>query len=160
MSTSDEIATPHLLRAEAIARLPEQVQQHPLNAEATRHTRSLSDALGLQRLGLHLVRVRPGDESTEFHFHHLDEEFVYILAGRGLAEIGEAQHEVGAGDFMGFTAPSLPHVMRNPFDEDLVYLMGGQRSAFDITDYPRRRKRLFRHGRSLQVVDSDAIDTL
>ncbi|MBI3992805.1 MAG: cupin domain-containing protein [Candidatus Lambdaproteobacteria bacterium] len=160
MSASDNTATPHLLRAEAIARMPEQVQRHPLNDRAVRHTRSLSDALGLQRLGLHLVRVEPGDETTEYHFHHLDEEFLYILSGRGIAEIGEAQHEVGPGDCMGFTAPSLPHVMRNPFDEPLVYFMGGQRSAFDITDYPRRRKRLFRHGRSLQVVDIDAIDTL
>jgi len=32
-----------------------------------------------------------------------------------------------AGDFMGFPAPSVGHHLRNPFDADLIYLMGGDR---------------------------------
>jgi len=30
---------------------------------------------------------------------------------------------------MGFTAPSLPHCLKNPFEVDLVYLMGGKRRS-------------------------------
>ena len=59
-----------------------------------RHTRSLGDQLGLTDLGVHLVRVEPGHDSTQFHFHHQDEEFLYILEGSGIAEIGdEIVHE-------------------------------------------------------------------
>jgi uncharacterized cupin superfamily protein len=54
---------------------------HLLNPRAIRNQRSLGDAVGLQDLGIHLVRVEPGDESTEYHTHHCDEEFVYILSG-------------------------------------------------------------------------------
>lgn len=135
--------TPHLLTAEQIAAMPEVAKQHPLNSQAVRHTRSISDALGLTRIGVHLVRVEPGHETTQFHFHHQEEEFIYILAGRGVAEIGDRQIDVGAGDFMAFTAPSLPHALKNPFDQDLVYLMGGERSSFDICDYPRLQQRLY-----------------
>jgi uncharacterized cupin superfamily protein len=134
----------HLLKAKDIKAMQETVKVHGLNPKAVRHTKSLSDLLGMSHLGIHLVRVEPGKETTQFHFHHQEEEFLYIISGRGLAEIGDEQVEVGPGDFMGFSAPSLPHTMTNPFEEDLVYLMGGERRSFDICDYPRLQKRLFR----------------
>ncbi|MEO0801526.1 MAG: GNAT family N-acetyltransferase [Cyanobacteria bacterium J06642_2] len=144
---------PHLLTADDIAAMPERATAHPLNPQAVRHRRALSDALNLQRLGLHLVRVKPGFETTQFHFHHHEEEFLYILAGRGIAEVSDRQVEVGPGDLLAFAAPSAPHAMRNPFAEDLVYLMGGERRAFDLCDYPRLRKRLIRASGDRWLVD-------
>ncbi len=48
---------------------------------------------------------------------------------------------------MAFTRESLPHSLHNPHDEDLVYLMGGNRSPIDICDYPRIGRRMYRtHG--------------
>jgi uncharacterized cupin superfamily protein len=145
---------PHpLLTAKAIAAMPEKRFVHTLNAKAVRHTRSLGDALGLTTIGIHLVRVEPGGETTEFHFHHQDEEWLYILSGRGVAEIGDERFEVAAGDFMGFVAESLPHAMRNPYGEDLVYLMGGARCPIDICDYPRLGKRRYRVNGVNEFVD-------
>ncbi|MCB1645490.1 MAG: cupin domain-containing protein, partial [Pseudomonadales bacterium] len=113
-----------LLKAAAIAALPETVNVHQFNANAIRHTRSLGDLLGLEKIGIHLVRVETGHDSTQFHTHHCDEEFLYILSGRGIAEIGNESVAVTAGDFMGFSTHSLPHNLHNPYPEDLVYLMG------------------------------------
>lgn len=146
-------SVPHLLKASELEKMPETVKVHGLNSNAVRHTKSLSDAVGMMRLGIHLVRVEPGKETTQFHFHHQEEEFIYIIDGRGIAEIGEETIEVEAGDFLGFTAPSLPHSMKNTFDVDLVYLMGGERSNFDICDYPRVKKRLYRANGERQLVD-------
>lgn len=98
----------------------------------------------MTQIGIHLVRVEPGKKTTQFHFHHQEEEFIYIISGRGIAEIGESEFFVEVGDFMVFTAPSLPHCMKNPFEIDLVYLMSGERRNFDVCDYPRLKKRLFR----------------
>jgi uncharacterized cupin superfamily protein len=146
---------PHLLQANDIKAMPEIVKVHGLNPTAVRHTKSLSDAVGMTQMGIHLVRVEPGKETTQFHFHHQEEEFIYIISGRGIAEIGESEFLVEAGDFMGFTAPSLPHCMKNPFEVDLVYLMGGERRNFDICDYPRLKKRLFRVNGERKLVDWD-----
>lgn len=143
---------PHFLSAITIANLPETVRVHPLNSKAIRHTKSLGDLVGMKNLGFHLVRVAPGDETTEFHCHYQEEEFIYILSGRGMAQIGEQEIEVAAGDFMGFTAPSLPHGMTNPFAEDLVYLMGGQRLDTDTVDYNHLEKRQFRLHSDRQLV--------
>lgn len=153
MENNTQSSIPHLLKASDIKAMPETVKVHGLNSNAVRHTKSLGDAVGMAQLGIHLVRVEPGQETTQFHFHHQEEEFIYIISGRGIAEIGEEQFEIEAGDFMGFTAPSLPHSIKNPFDIDLVYLMGGERRIFDICDYPRLKKRLFRVNGERKLVD-------
>ncbi len=133
-----------LLTAAAIATMEEIRRVHVLNKRAIRHGKSLGDAVGMTDMGIHLVRIAPGDESTEYHTHYCDEEFVYILSGHGIAEIGARKTKVGPGDFMGFTVKSLPHGLKNPYKEDLVYLMGGTRKAIDISEYPRSRKRAYK----------------
>jgi uncharacterized cupin superfamily protein len=134
-----------LLNAERIAAMQEKRMQHRFNANGVRMTRSLSDACGMVQLGVHLVRLQPGCESTEYHTHRHDEEWLYILSGRATAEIGGRKTEVKAGDFMGFVAGSEPHTMKNESAEDLVYLVGGTRHAYDVVDYPRRGIRSYKY---------------
>ena len=54
---------------------------------------------------------------------------------------------------MGFPTPSVAHHLKNPFDEDLVYIMGGERREVDIADFPRLQKRMFRNGQNVQIAD-------
>jgi uncharacterized cupin superfamily protein len=143
--TSSHLPQP-LLKASEIAALAEDVFVHPLNPKAIRHGKSLGDETGLHHIGIHLVRVEPGHDSTQYHVHQAEEEFIYILAGRGLANLGDDVLEVGPGDFMGFAAGGMAHSLSNPFDEDLVYLMGGMRLDFDICDYPKVNLRMYRRG--------------
>lgn len=135
-----------LLSRQAIAQIPEDVFVHPLNPKAIRHNRPLGQTVGFEHIGVNLIRVAPGDDSTEFHTHQIEEEFIYILSGRGLAQLGDHTVEVGAGDFMGFVAGGLPHALHNPFDQDLVYLAGGLHLEYDICDYPRSNQRMYRTG--------------
>ena len=141
-----------LIRRQEVEALHEQARPHPLDASLVRHTRSLGDAVGLATIGVHLVRLEKGDTSSVLHFHHQDEEWIYILSGSGIANIGDEQHEVGAGDFMGFVAGSVPHNLHNPNADDLVYLVGGNRWPFDVCDYPKIGKRRYRvNGKSVYV---------
>lgn len=147
----------YLIRAEEIPSLAEFAFRHPLNPASEVHMRSLGDLAGLERLGLHVARVPPGKESFAYHFHHVQEEFVYILSGRGVADIGEESYEVGPGDVMVFPAPSPGHHLRNPFDTELVYLMGGQRTAFEVGEFPRLRKKGVWDASGGYVVDMEAV---
>ncbi|HEU0047499.1 MAG TPA: hypothetical protein VFQ43_07835 [Nitrososphaera sp.] len=52
---------------------------------------------------------------------------------------------------MGFPTPSVAHHLRNPSDEDLVYLMGGENLDVEIADFPRLGKRLLRRGDRIEV---------
>ncbi|KAB7738627.1 cupin domain-containing protein [Parvibaculum sedimenti] len=132
--------------AERIAGLTERAHVHQFNSNAIRHTRSLGDLAGFSDMGIHLVRVEPGRDSTEHHFHGQDEEFLFVLSGRGEASIGETTIMVGPGDFLGFTKGSPAHSMHVPAEagEDLVYLMGGTRSPIDVCTYPRAGLRMYR----------------
>ena len=131
----------HLVSAAAAAALTENTFRHPLNPKAEIHLRALSAIAGLERIGLTLARLPPGRESFAYHYHHGEEEFLYVISGRGIAEIGDEAIEVGPGDVMMFPAPSPGHNLRNPFDVDLVYLMGGERRGIEVAEFPRQGKR-------------------
>ncbi len=150
-----------LLTAAAIEKMAFERRRHFVNKKALRLNKSLGDAVGMSEMGVHLVRIKQGDDTTEFHTHYCDEEFVYVLSGRGIAEIGKRKIRVGPGDFMGFTVKSLPHGMTNPYKEDLVYLLGGTRNPIDIVEYPRSRKRGYKFdGRRHLVKFADVDEAL
>ena len=126
---------------------------HPLNPKSEVHGQSLGAAGGMERLGVHLIRVPAGKENFVHHAHHVEEECYFIVSGRGILELGDEEHEVGPGDFVGFGTPSIGHHLRNPFDEDLVYLVAGERARVEVADFPKLGKKIVRVGREAQVVD-------
>jgi uncharacterized cupin superfamily protein len=129
---------------------------HPWNARSEVHGARLGALCGLRRTGVNFVRIPPGKESFIYHTHSYEEEWIYVLGGRGVAEIDGEEHEVGAGDFMGFATPSVAHHLRNPFAEDLVYLVGGEAREFEVADFPRLGRRMLRRGATIEVYPLDA----
>jgi uncharacterized cupin superfamily protein len=145
------------LSAQAIAAMESVKRTHFLNEVAIRSNKSIGDAAGLKNLGVHLITVQPGHRSTEYHFHHYEEECVYVLSGGGTAVIGDQMHKIGAGDFVGHPIDRIPHEMINDGNEPLVCLVIGQRLLQDITDYPRKSKRLYRHSGERSMIDHSDI---
>jgi uncharacterized cupin superfamily protein len=127
---------------------------HPWNPKSRVTGTRMSVLSGLQRIGISKVTVTAGKESFIYHSHHCEEEWLYILSGRGVARIDEQEYEVGPGDFMGFPAPSVAHHLMNPYDEDLVYLMGGETKDVEIADFPDLGKRMLRRGSEIEVFDT------
>ncbi len=146
-----------VLSAQAIAAMNAVQRVHFLNESAVRSNKSIGDAAGLKNLGVHLITVQPGHRSTEYHFHHYEEECIYVLSGHGTAVIGEQSHKVGPGDFMGHPIDHIAHEMINDGAEPLVCLVIGQRLTQDISDYPRKGKRLYRHSGERSLVDMAGI---
>ncbi len=126
---------------------------HPWNPQSLVRAMQLSRSAGLKRAAVNLLTVPAGRESYAYHAHRFEEEWLYILAGRGVARIDGHEYEVGPGDFIGFPTPSAPHQMRNPGPADLVYLAGGENLPFEIADFPELQKRIVRSGDELQVYD-------
>jgi uncharacterized cupin superfamily protein len=113
---------------------------HPQNPLSEVHLSALSRPAGLKRVAVVHARVPAGKESFAYHVHLGDEEWMYVLSGRGVAEIGDAAHELGPGDFLGFPAGGPAHNARAHAGSDLVYLTGGNawsRATLDIVDFPR-----------------------
>ena len=126
---------------------------HPWNPNSQMHGTQLALSVGLKRTGVNFIRVPPGKESYVYHSHQSEEEWIYVLAGKAIALIDDAEYEVNAGDFIGFPAPSVAHHMRNPGPAELVYLVGGENRETDVVEFPTLRKRMERRGKQMDVYD-------
>src|SRR6516162_6603320 len=101
---ADDAQPKPLLTATDIAARAEMPIRHPWNPNSEVYLKHLAHDAGLRRVALTMARVPPGKESFVYHSHERDEEFLFILSGRGRTEIDGRFYEVGPGDFMGFTA--------------------------------------------------------
>jgi len=120
------------------------VFRHPENPLSEIHLFALSRPTGLKRMAVAVSRVPAGKESFVYHLHHHDEEWMYVLSGRGVTEVGEVEHEIGPGDFLGFAPGGPAHNTRALDGEDLVYVQGGDawsRSTIEMVDFPRLKLR-------------------
>lgn len=133
----------HLLSAAAIQALPILHRVHALNPNGVRATRVLGQPVGLSQLGVNIVTLVDGHDSSEYHRHLYEEEAVYVLSGRGTSLIDGSLHAIAAGDFLGFPAGGPAHVLTQAGSEPLVLLVFGQRLAQDVCEYPQQGKRLY-----------------
>jgi uncharacterized cupin superfamily protein len=127
---------------------------HPWNPDSQMHGTQLARSVGLKRTGVNFIRVPAGKESYVYHSHQCEEEWIYVLSGRAIALIDDVEYQVGPGDFIGFPAPSVAHLMRNPGPGDLVYLSGGENREFDVADFPKLGKRMVRTGKQVDIYDA------
>ena len=146
-----------LLTATDIEQLAGDRKVHFLNPNAVRINKSLGDAIGLNHIGVHMIYVEPGRDTTEYHLHHYEEECVYVVSGRATARIGNDYYKISAGDFIGLPRNTVAHSIVNDGDEMLVCLVMGQRLPQDVSDYPNQDKRLYRNNGAWDLVTHHAI---
>jgi uncharacterized cupin superfamily protein len=131
---------------------------HFLNSNARRINKSLGDLTGITGFGFHIIEVEPGYESTELHQHFYEDECVFVLEGEAEATIGDRTHSVKAGDFIGYRANGEAHQLKNTGTGTLRCIVVGQRLDHDVSDYPLKKKRLYRNrGMKWNLVDSSEI---
>jgi GST-like protein len=130
-----------VLRAAEIAR-HEMGWVQKLNPRSKFSGAPLSRIAGFEKVGVSRGRIPPGGEAFAYHAHVREEEWVFVVQGRAKLRVDGEEIEMGAGDFAAFPAPQPPHILTNPFGEDCVYLMGGDRTASpDVLEYPDLGKR-------------------
>lgn len=151
---------PYLVTAEEIEDMKGLDKTHFLNPGAKRINKSLGDLTGLVGLGFHIIEVQTGDETTEYHRHHYEDECVYVLSGEATAVIGKDEFPIKEGDFIGYRKGGMAHTIHNTGDSLLRMIVVGQRLPHDVADYPRKAKRIFRNqGMAWNLVDHEAISS-
>ena len=103
-----------------------------LSAERVR--RRLGDAGGLADFGINLMRLPPGNWSSQRHWHSHEDEFVYVLEGELMLIEDGGETVLRAGDCAAFPKNSGDgHHMINRSDATAVYLEVGSRWPEDVT---------------------------
>ncbi len=148
----------YLMKAAEIDAMEGLAKTHFLNDGAQRINKSLGDVTGLTGLGIHVIEVAPGFETTEYHVHHYEDEAVYVLSGTGTATIGDVDYPISSGDFIGYRKMGLAHTILNSGTETLRILVIGQRLPHDVGDYPRLGQRIYRNeGLAWDLVPHEAM---
>jgi uncharacterized cupin superfamily protein len=107
------------------------------NVVAGRERKRLGNAVALDQFGVNLTRIKPGTSSALRHWHAIEDELVYILAGEVVLVEDGGETVLRAGDAAGFKAGSgNGHHLVNRSDRDAVYLEIGTRSVRDRVVYP------------------------
>ncbi|MEZ5831111.1 MAG: cupin domain-containing protein [Dongiaceae bacterium] len=130
--------------------------RHPLNPNSQAQFFRLSRPTGLQRAHVNLLRVPPGKEAFMLHRHSVQEEWSYIVAGEGTAQIGDEKIKVTAGDFIAFPLNGKAHTIVNTGAGDLVYLTGGEDSPYDVGHFPSINKMIVFKPDGVDLLDQSA----
>jgi uncharacterized cupin superfamily protein len=98
----------------------------------------LGDAAGLTQFGVNLLRLPPGQWTAHRHWHHHEDEFVYVLEGEVVLVTDAGEEILTAGDCAGFKAGEANgHHLQNRSDSEAVLLeVGSRHPGGDGAEYP------------------------
>ncbi len=98
----------------------------------------LGDAAGLTQFGVNLLRLPPGQWSSQRHWHAAEDEFVHVLEGEVVLVTDAGEEILRAGDSAGFKAGEPDgHHLQNRSDSEAVLLeIGSRRPSEEAVDYP------------------------
>ena len=101
---------------------------------ADRIRQRLGNAGGLRDFGINLMRLPPGNWSSQRHWHNHEDEFVYVLEGELTLIEDEGETLLRAGDCAAFAKDTgNGHHMINRSRTTAVYLEVGSRQPADVT---------------------------
>ncbi len=104
--------------------------------------RFMARATGLKQIGASLYELPPGKKNWPLHFHHANDEAFYFLSGRGIMRLGDEEHPVRPGTFVGCPRgdPGGAHQVINTGKDRLVFLCVSGMQEPDVTEYPEQGK--------------------
>ena len=95
--------------------------------------KALCDVGGRARVGVGLLELPCGSNTRPAHWHSLEEEQLFVIAGQGTLHLGDARYPLRPGSYVCFPAgQAVPHYLENTGDVPLRYLMIGERHADDV----------------------------
>ncbi len=128
------------IRAETVdAKTGQTIYPEPFrHVVAARTKRKLGDVFGLKSFGVNLTHLEPGAASALYHWHTIQDEFVFVLEGTATVLNGDGEYELEAGDCIGFKAGNeVAHQVMNRTNKRVTYLEIGDRMPGDGGGYPR-----------------------
>lgn len=100
-------------------------------------TKELGKSAGSEKIYANLDCVPAGAYSTKYHSHTQQEEFFYVLSGKGKLRFNDTEQEVTAGDFIAKpSGKDISHTYYNSGSEPLLILDIGTVEKEDTCYYP------------------------
>jgi uncharacterized cupin superfamily protein len=124
---------PSALKANTGSGYPEPYRSQVL----PREKRALGDAAGLTKIGVNHTTLAPGRVSSMRHWHTVEDELIYVLAGELVLVTDAGERPLRAGQCAGFPAGHRDgHQLVNRGTAPAVYLEISNRDDADAAHYP------------------------
>lgn len=92
-------------------------------------------------LGCSMMELDPGRTAWPFHYHHANEEALYVLSGEAMLRLGTQRFQVRAGDYVALPpGPDHAHQLTNTSSEVVRYLVMSTMVTPDVCVYPDSNK--------------------
>ncbi len=99
--------------------------------------RQLGEFGGASHVGVCIEELAPGKQACPNHYHHLEEEQLYLLDGSLTLRLGDKSYVMTAGAYVVFPAgQKAGHSLFNHSTEVCRYLLIGERNPHDVIVYP------------------------
>ena len=111
----------------------------PFDAPCRERSRMrIGAAAGLTQFGVNVLRLPPGQWSSQRHWHSHEDELVYVLEGEVVLVTNSGEETLVAGDCAGFRAGDADgHHLQNRSNHMAVLLeIGTNHGDDDVTEYP------------------------
>ena len=131
-------------------------EANPIRVEGSRPRKEvrIGELCGLKAIGVNIVHLEPGQESSERHWHLNSDEFCLVLSGQVVLRANDGEHTLTAGDSVCWPAgEENGHSLRNDQDEVVMLLVVGTNPAVDEVRYPDSKQTLFHGPTSWRLVD-------
>lgn len=98
----------------------------------------LGDAAGLTQFGVNLLRLPPGQWTSQRHWHTAEDEFTWVVEGEVVLVEDEGETVLRAGDCAGFKAgvANGHHLQNRSLAVAVLLEMGSRRPDQDSCAYP------------------------
>jgi uncharacterized cupin superfamily protein len=111
--------------------------RYPGDPEPQGFDASLGRKLGLTRLGIHHMRLPPGQRTSYPHAESAEEEFVFVVEGRPDVWIDGDLHRLAPGDSVAFPAGTgICHTLLNNTGEEVRLVVVGEKNPENRIRYP------------------------
>lgn len=106
-------------------------------ADARFRRKRLAAAAGGEALGCSLYEIPPDGRDWAYHFHHGNEEALYVLDGDGVLQSPDGEHPLRPGDYVALPAgPASAHRVHNRGARPLRFLCMSTMREPDVVEYP------------------------
>lgn len=97
----------------------------------------LGRRLGAEKLGASVYVLGPGQKSFPYHFHHANEEMLFVIEGEVVVRTPDGEQEAGRGDALSFSIGGAgAHQVINRSNEPARILMISTMIEPEIAEYP------------------------
>jgi uncharacterized cupin superfamily protein len=117
---------------------PETPSSRPVPEFMGNVERQMAKRVGVTQFGVNHLTLAPGSMTSRRHWHEQEDEFVFVLSGQVTLHDENGNHELGAGDYVGFPggAPNGHHLINRSGASAALLIVGTRKVGEERVHYP------------------------